>query len=46
MVICCSLDKSKYKCIYYKGKDCNEKLCENLGDQATKTINYEKKKWK
>ena len=31
------------KCCYYRGKDCREKFCKDLRDQAMKT-NYEKKK--
>ena len=40
----CSFDATKYKLHYYRGKDCMEKLCKDLKEHATKTINYEKKK--
>ena len=28
---------------YYRGKDCVEKFCKDLREQAMKIINYEKK---
>ena len=40
----CSLDKSKNKLDYYRGKDCMKKFCKDLREHATKIINYEKKK--
>ena len=40
----CSLDKSKNKLNYYRGKDCMKKFCNDLREHATKIINYEKKK--
>ena len=42
-VTCCSFDKSKTEWNYYRGKDCMEKFCKDLRDQAMKIINYEKK---
>ena len=43
LVICCSFDKSKNACNYYRGKDCMKIFCKDLKDQAKKIINYEKK---
>ena len=43
LVRCCSYDKSKNECIYYRGKECIERFCKDLRDQAMKIINYEKK---
>ena len=40
----CSFDKSKNKLNDYRGKDCMKKFCKDLRTQATKIINYEKKK--
>ena len=40
----CSFDKTKNKLDYYRGKDRMKKFCKNLREQATKIINYEKKK--
>ena len=40
----CSSDESKNKLIYYRGKDCLKKFCEDLRIHAPKIINYEKKK--
>ena len=40
----CSFDQSKNKLEHYRGKDCMKKFCKNLRTQATKIINYEKKK--
>ena len=40
----CSFDKSKNKLDYYREKDCMKKFCKNLREDATKIINYEKKK--
>ena len=44
LVTCCSFDKSKTKHKYYRAKDCMEKFCRGLRDQAMKIVNYEKKK--
>ena len=44
LVTCCLHDKSKTECNYYRGKDCMERFCKYLRDQAMKLINYEKKK--
>ena len=41
----CSFDKSKSKLNYYRGEDCVTKFCKDLREQATKIINYEKKKY-
>ena len=43
LVTCCSFDKSKNQCNYYRGKDCMKIFCKDLKDQAKKIINYEKK---
>ena len=43
LIICCSFDKSKTECKYYRGEDCMKMFCKDLKDQATKIINYEKK---
>ena len=43
LVTCCSFDKSKTECNYYRGKDCMKIFCKDLKDQAEKIINYEKK---
>ena len=43
LVTCCSSDKSKNERIYYRGKDCMKKFCEDLKDLAMKIINCEKK---
>ena len=43
LVTCCSFDKSKNECNYYRGKDCMKMFCNDLKDQAMKIINYEKK---
>ena len=40
----CSFDKTKNKIDYYRGDDCMKKFCKDLREQATKIINYEKKK--
>ena len=42
-VKCCSFDKSKNKCIYYRGQDCIKIFCRDLRDSAMKIINHEKK---
>ena len=43
LVTCCSFDKSKTDCNYYRGEDCMKMFCKDLKDQAMKIINYEKK---
>ena len=43
LVTCCSFDKSKNECNYYRGKDCMKIFCQDLKDQVKKIINYEKK---
>ena len=43
LVTSCSFDKSKTEWNYYRGKDCMERFCKDLRDQAMKIINYEKK---
>ena len=40
----CSLDESKNKLNYYRGKDCMKKFCKDLKEHATRIINDEKKK--
>ena len=40
----CSFGESKSKLNYYRGDDCMEKFCKDLGEHSTKIINYEKKK--
>ena len=40
----CSFDKTKNKLDYYRGEDCMKKFCKDLRENATKIINYEKKK--
>ena len=39
-----SFDESKNKLNYYRGKDCMKKFSKDLGEHASKIINYEKKK--
>ena len=39
----CSLGTMKDKLDYYRGKTCMKNLCLDLGEHATKIINYEKK---
>ena len=41
--ICYSFDVSKNELGYYRGKDCMEKFCKNLRENAMKIINYGKK---
>ena len=41
---CCSFDESKNELGYYRGKDCMEKFCKDLRENAMKIVNYEKKK--
>ena len=43
LVTCCSFDKLKNECKYYRGEDCMKTFCKDLKDQAIKIINYEKK---
>ena len=43
LVTCCSFDKSKNECKYYRGEDCMKMFCKDLKDQAKKIIIYEKK---
>ena len=43
LVTCCTFDKSKTECNYYRGEDCMKMFCKDLKDQAMKIINYEKK---
>ena len=38
-----SYDKKENRLDYYRGKDCIEKLCKKLKEQAMKIINYEEK---
>ena len=40
----CSLDKSKNKLNYYRGKDCMKNFSKDLRERASKIIDYEKKK--
>ena len=40
----CSFDKKENKLNYYRGKDCIEKLCKDLKENAMEIIDYEKKK--
>ena len=40
---CCSFDKSKNECNYYRGEDCMKIFCKELKNQAKKIIKYEKK---
>ena len=40
----CSFDKSKNKLNYYRGKDCMKTFSKDLREQASKIIDYEKKK--
>ena len=42
-ITCCSFDTSENKCHHYRGKDCIQKFCKDLENQAIKIINYEKK---
>ena len=44
LVTCCSFDKSKNEQKYYRGEGCMKIFCKDLKDQATKIINYGKKK--
>ena len=39
----CSLDTTKNKLDYYRGKNCIKNFCLDLREHATKIINYEKK---
>ena len=40
----CSFDATKNKLNYYRGKNCMEKFCKDLGEHAMRIVNYEKKK--
>ena len=40
----CSFDAAKNKPDYYGGHDCMKKFCKDLKKNATKILNYEKKK--
>ena len=40
---CCSFDTTKNRLDYYRGEDCMKMFCEDLKEQATKIITYEKK---
>ena len=42
-VTCCSFDKSKNEWGHYRGKNCMERFCKDLRDQAMKIIDHEKK---
>ena len=42
-VKCCSFDKSKTECNYYREQDCIKIFCRDLRDRAMKIINLEKK---
>ena len=44
LVTSCSFDESKNNCIYYRGKDCIKRFCDDLRDQAMEIIDYEWKK--
>ena len=33
LVTCCSFDKSKNECNYYRGKDCMKMFCNDLKDE-------------
>ena len=39
----CSLDRTKKKLDHYRGNNCMKSFCLDLGEHATKIINYEKK---
>ena len=43
LVTCCSFDKSKNECNYYREKDGMKMFCKDLKNQAKKIINYKKK---
>ena len=40
----CSFNKRENKLNHYRGKDCIEKLCKDLKENATKIIGYEEKR--
>ena len=40
----CSFDATKNKLNYYRGKNCMEKFCKDLGEHVMRIVNYEKKK--
>ena len=39
----CSIDDTKNKHCFYRGKDCIEKFCKDLKEVGTKMINFKKK---
>ena len=39
----CSFDAAENKLLYYRGRDCIEKLCQKLKEHAMKIINYKEK---
>ena len=41
---CCSFDVSKNEVGYYRGKDCMERFCKDLRENAMKITSYEKKR--
>ena len=41
----CLFDTTKNKLNYYRGKNCMKKFCLDLGEHATKMINYNNKKY-
>ena len=41
-----SLDDTKNKRCFYRGNDCNEKLCKDLKEFGTEIINFKKKEVK
>ena len=43
LLTCCSFNKSKNERKYYRGEGCMKIFCKDLGEQAMKIINYEKK---
>ena len=43
-VMCCSFDKSKSERNYYRRKNCIERFCKDIRDQAMKIIDHEKNK--
>ena len=43
LLISCSFDKSKNKQIYYRGRDCMKRFCDDLMEHVTRITNYEMK---
>ena len=41
---CCSYDASKNELGYYREKNCMEKFCKDLRENAVRIINYKKKR--